>query len=163
MNTQREVIYTERRQMLEGQDVQEWVQDMIGEVTGAYIAGATEGFPEESDLEQLWTALATLYPISLTVEGVEAEAGGREALSREYLQELVADDTGRVRRAVRRSWAARSCVSSSVASCSACSTASGASTCTRWTTCARASACGPTHSATRSWSTSARASSCSPR
>ena len=65
---------------------------MIGEVTGAYITGATEGFPEEWDLDQLWTALGTLYPISLTVEGVEAEAGGREALAREYLQELVTDD-----------------------------------------------------------------------
>jgi preprotein translocase subunit SecA len=65
---------------------------MIGEVTGAYITGATEGFPEEWDLDQLWTALGTLYPISLTVEGVESEAGGREGLAREYLQELITDD-----------------------------------------------------------------------
>ncbi len=92
MSRQREVIYTERRQVLEGQDMQEWVHDMIGEVTGAYITGATEGFPEEWDLDQLWTALGTLYPIGLTVEGVEAEAGGREALAREYLQQLVTDD-----------------------------------------------------------------------
>ncbi len=92
MSRQREVIYTERRQVLEGEDMQEWVHDMIGEVTGAYITGATEGFPEEWDLDQLWTALSTLYPISLTVEGVEAEAGGREALTREYLQELITED-----------------------------------------------------------------------
>ena len=92
MSRQREVIYTERRQVLEGEDMQEWVHDMIGEVTGAYITGATEGFPEEWDLDQLWTALSTLYPISLTVEGVETEAGGREALSREYLQELITED-----------------------------------------------------------------------
>ena len=92
MSRQREVIYTERRQVLEGEDMQEWVHAMIGEVTGAYITGATEGFPEEWDLDQLWTALGTLYPISLTVEGVETEAGGREALTREYLQELITDD-----------------------------------------------------------------------
>ena len=92
MSRQREVIYTERRQVLEGEDMQEWVHAMIGEVTGAYITGATEGFPEEWDLDQLWTALSTLYPISLTVEGVETEAGGREALSREYLQELITED-----------------------------------------------------------------------
>jgi len=92
MSRQREVIYTERRQVLEGQDMQEWVQEMIGEVTGAYITGATEGFAEEWDLEQLWTALGTLYPVSLTVESVEAEAGGRHGLAREYLQELVTAD-----------------------------------------------------------------------
>jgi preprotein translocase subunit SecA len=92
MSRQREVIYTERRQVLEGEDMHDWVRDMIGEVTGAYIAGATEGFPEEWELDKLWTALGTLYPISLTVEGVEAEVGGREALSREYLQELILQD-----------------------------------------------------------------------
>ncbi len=92
MSRQREVIYTERRQVLEGEDMQDWVHAMIAEVTGAYITGATEGFSEEWDLERLWTALGTLYPIGLTIEGVEAEAGGRSALSREYLQEIVTED-----------------------------------------------------------------------
>ncbi len=92
MSRQREVIYTERRQVLEGQDMNEWVRSMIGEVTGAYIDGATEGFPEEWELEQLWTALGTLYPISLTIEGAEAEVGGRESLSREYLREAILAD-----------------------------------------------------------------------
>jgi preprotein translocase subunit SecA len=92
MSRQREVIYSERRQVLEGQDLQEWVTSMIGEVIGAYVGGATEGFPEEWDLEQLWTALGTLYPISITVAGVEAEAGSREALTRDLLHQLVLDD-----------------------------------------------------------------------
>jgi len=92
MSRQREVIYTERRQVLEGEDMHEWVRSMVGEVTGAYIAGATEGFPEEWDLDQLWTALGTLYPISLTVEGVESAVGGREALSRDYLHQFVVED-----------------------------------------------------------------------
>ncbi|MEV7395669.1 preprotein translocase subunit SecA [Aeromicrobium sp. NPDC092404] len=92
MSRQREVIYAERRRVLEGEDMHEWVTSMIGEVAGAYVRGATEGFPEEWELEQLWTALGTLYPIGLTVEGVEAEAGGREGLTREFLQEAVAED-----------------------------------------------------------------------
>ncbi|HJR89571.1 MAG TPA: preprotein translocase subunit SecA, partial [Aeromicrobium sp.] len=92
MSRQREVIYAERRKVLEGEDLQDWVRTMIGEVTQAYVTGATEGFPEEWDLEQLWTALGTLYPISLPVERVEGEAGGREALSREHLLQLVFDD-----------------------------------------------------------------------
>jgi preprotein translocase subunit SecA len=92
MSRQREVIYAERRRVLEGEDLQTWVGAMIGEVTAAYVTGGTDGFPEEWDLEKLWTALGTLYPISLTIAGVEAEAGGREALSRDYLQQLVLDD-----------------------------------------------------------------------
>jgi preprotein translocase subunit SecA len=92
MSRQREVIYAERRRVLEGEDMHEWVTSMIREVAGAYVHGATEGFPEEWELDQLWTALGTLYPISVTVEGVESEAGGREGLSREYLQEVIAED-----------------------------------------------------------------------
>jgi len=92
MSRQREVIYAERRKVLEGEDLQEWVRTMIGEVAQAYVHGATEGFPEEWDLEQLWTALGTLYAISLSIEAVENEAGGREALSRDYLHQLVLDD-----------------------------------------------------------------------
>ncbi|MFL6090316.1 MAG: preprotein translocase subunit SecA, partial [Aeromicrobium sp.] len=92
MSRQREVIYAERRKVLEGEDLQDWVTSMIGEVITAYVNGATEGFPEEWDLEQLWTALGTLYPISLTIAGVEAEAGSREALSRDLLHQRVLDD-----------------------------------------------------------------------
>jgi preprotein translocase subunit SecA len=92
MSRQREVIYAERRKVLEGEDLQGWVESMIDEVVTAYVGAATDGFPEEWDLEQLWTALGTLYPISLTVAGVEAEAGGREALSRDYLLGLIVDD-----------------------------------------------------------------------
>jgi preprotein translocase subunit SecA len=92
MSRQREVIYAERRKVLEGEDLQEWVRTMIGEVVQAYVHGATEGFPEEWDLDQLWTALGTLYPISLTIASVEDAAGGRESLSRDQLQQAVLDD-----------------------------------------------------------------------
>ncbi|MCW2838696.1 MAG: preprotein translocase subunit SecA, partial [Aeromicrobium sp.] len=92
MSRQREVIYGERRRVLEGEDMHEWVTSMIGEVTGAYVTGATEGFPEEWELQQLWTALGTLYPVGLTIEQVEAEAGGREGLSRELLKQKVEQD-----------------------------------------------------------------------
>jgi preprotein translocase subunit SecA len=92
MSRQREVIYTERREVLEGKDMSEWVRTRIAEVTGAYVTGATEGFPEEWELEQLWTALGTLYPVGLTIEQVEDEAGGREGLSRELLTEQITED-----------------------------------------------------------------------
>jgi preprotein translocase subunit SecA len=92
MNRQREVIYAERRRVLEGEDLQDRVQAMIDDVIEAYVAGATEGFPEEWDLDQLWIALKTLYPISLSLPDVEADHGGREGLSTDILVDLVLED-----------------------------------------------------------------------
>jgi len=85
MNRQREVIYGERRAVLEGADLHEQVRTMIDEVVEGYVVGATEGFAEEWDLDALWTALKTLYPITLRSASVEAEAGGRDGLTREDL------------------------------------------------------------------------------
>ena len=92
MSSQREVIYKERRRVLEGEDLHEWIRTMIPQVTDAYVTGATEGFSEEWELGQLWTALKTLYPITLTIEGVEDEVGGRGGLTRELLQEIISED-----------------------------------------------------------------------
>jgi len=94
MNRQREVIYTERRRVLEGADLHEQVRHMIGDVVTAYVEGATaEGYPEDWDLDELWKALRTLYPVSLTVEDVVAEVGGdRNALSADLLLEEVRAD-----------------------------------------------------------------------
>ncbi|MGZ8743198.1 MAG: preprotein translocase subunit SecA, partial [Nocardioides sp.] len=92
MNRQREVIYGERRAVLEGADLHDQVQTMIDNVVTGYVTAATEGFPEEWDLEALWSALKTLYPVSLRLDAVEAEAGGRNGLTREQLiEDIVAD------------------------------------------------------------------------
>ena len=54
--------------------------------------GGNEGFPEEWDLDQLWVALKTLYPTSMTVEQIEDEAGDRSGLTGEFLvAEITAD------------------------------------------------------------------------
>ena len=92
MNRQRKVVYAERRRVLEGEDLHELARTMIDEVVEAYVTGATEGFPEEWDLDQLWTALKTLYPISFTLAEFEEQSGGRPALSRELLVEAVRED-----------------------------------------------------------------------
>jgi len=91
LNKQRTVIYEERRRVLEGADLHEQVRHMIDDVVGAYVTAATsEGYPEDWDLEQLWTALRTLYPVGVTVEALEGRAGG--ALSTEFFaEELTAD------------------------------------------------------------------------
>ena len=39
---------------------------MLDDVVTAYVDGATaEGYPEDWDLDQLWTALSTLYPVGI--------------------------------------------------------------------------------------------------
>jgi preprotein translocase subunit SecA len=94
MNKQRTVVYAERRQVLEGADLSDQVRPMIADVITSYVEGATaSGYPEEWDLEGLWTAFKTLYPISLTIDEAIEQAGGERAdLSREFLvEELVAD------------------------------------------------------------------------
>ncbi len=94
MNKQRTVVYDERRRVLEGEDMSDQMRPMIDEVVTSYVVGATSsGYPEEWDLEQLWTALRTLYPISLTIEEAIEQAGGEKSdLTREFLvEEIVAD------------------------------------------------------------------------
>jgi preprotein translocase subunit SecA len=92
MDRQRKVVYAERRAVLEGADVHVQVQTMIDDVITGYVTAATDGFPEEWDLEQLWAALRQLYPVSLKLAAVEEEAGGRSGLTREGLiEDLKAD------------------------------------------------------------------------
>jgi preprotein translocase subunit SecA len=94
LNRQRKVIYDERRRVLEGEDLHEQIREMIDEVVSAYVKGATsEGFPEEWDLDMLWTAFRQLYHPTLTIADVEEEVGGERAgLSREFLIETIKED-----------------------------------------------------------------------
>ena len=94
LNKQRTVIYDERRQVLNGVDMSDQIRPMITDVITAYVTGATSsGYPEEWDLENLWVALKTRYPISLTIdEAIETAGGDRNDLTREFLiEEIVAD------------------------------------------------------------------------
>jgi len=92
MSRQREVIYGERRNVLEGADLQEHIREMIDDAISANVLAATEGYPEEWDLEALWTALRILYPVTLSHTELEAEAGGRDGLHRDDLVEALKAD-----------------------------------------------------------------------
>ncbi|GAB3656492.1 preprotein translocase subunit SecA [Nocardioides korecus] len=92
MSRQREVIYAERRRVLEGADLHDQVVEMIDDVVTAYVVASTEGFPEQWDLDALWAALKTVYPVSLRASELEREAGGRDGLDRDtLLDDLKAD------------------------------------------------------------------------
>src|SRR5699024_11027328 len=72
MNTQRQVIYEQRNEILEGSDEQvakhaeEFITSSITAVVGGYASD--EAHPEEWDFEELWVELAKLYPLSLNRE-----------------------------------------------------------------------------------------------
>src|SRR6184192_494353 len=87
MNTQREVIYEQRRQVLEGEDMSEEVLKWIDEVVEATVAEFTqEEYSEEWDLEGLVKQMATLYETEITVDELREELGeiSRESLIEEF-------------------------------------------------------------------------------
>ncbi|MFC8531049.1 preprotein translocase subunit SecA [Nocardia sp. NPDC057227] len=95
MNQQRTIIYGERNRILRGEDMEGQVQGMISDVITAYVDGATaEGYVEDWDLEKLWTALKTLYPIALNHKDLtgETEVGEAGDLTRDELLEILLDD-----------------------------------------------------------------------
>ncbi|CAN2242661.1 SecA Preprotein translocase subunit SecA (ATPase, RNA helicase) [actinobacterium SCGC AAA044-D11] len=93
MNRQRTVVYSERREVLEGADIQEQVKTFIVDTVTAYVESATgEGFSEEWDLDTLHTALKALYPISFTVEELINEVGGRPGLDQDFILDRVLGD-----------------------------------------------------------------------
>ena len=93
MNRQREVVYSERREVLEGADIQEQVKTFIVDTITAYVQAATsEGFGEDWDLDTLHTALKALYPISFSVEDLVNEVGGRSGLDQGFILDRVLGD-----------------------------------------------------------------------
>ncbi|MGB2738522.1 MAG: preprotein translocase subunit SecA, partial [Candidatus Nanopelagicales bacterium] len=94
MNRQRLVIYDERHRVLEGEDLENQVRSFLDDAIAAAVIGATtDGFPEEWDLEALWTHLQTLYPVGVSIEDLEQRSGGgRSGLSREFLTEELQED-----------------------------------------------------------------------
>ena len=93
MNRQREVIYGERRLVLEGKDLKEQVIEFMQDTLAAYVDAATaDGYAEDWDLETLWNHLKVIYPISFVPADLDAELGGRVGLDVELLKHRVLDD-----------------------------------------------------------------------
>jgi preprotein translocase subunit SecA len=94
LNQQRQVIYAERRRVLDGEDLHEQVRNMIDDVIGEYVTGAvSEGYAEDWDLEKLWTALKQLYPVGVTIEDVlESVDGEQSNLDADQLRERLVED-----------------------------------------------------------------------
>jgi preprotein translocase subunit SecA len=91
MNTQRQVIYEQRRRVLDGEDLSEDVREWIREVVEANVANATESeFPEEWDLDALVQQVQALYGTDITVEELREEVElERGALIEEFVDDAL--------------------------------------------------------------------------
>ncbi|HEX2032452.1 MAG TPA: preprotein translocase subunit SecA [Actinomycetota bacterium] len=89
MNTQRKIVYGERRRILEGENLRDQTLDMVAEVIQGTVAQYVSGevYPEEWDLEGLLTALRATYPSSLRKEDLEDLDA--DAIVEKVLQEAV--------------------------------------------------------------------------
>jgi preprotein translocase subunit SecA len=93
LNRQRQVIYVERRSVLEGADLRDQMIGFIDDAVRGQVDFATANtFPEEWNLDVLWQQLRALYPVTLNYEKLIEEAGDISGLSSEYLSELVSND-----------------------------------------------------------------------
>jgi preprotein translocase subunit SecA len=91
MNTQRQVIYEQRRRVLDGEDLSEDVREWVHEVVETTVSNATEGeFAEEWDLDTLVKQMQALYGTDITVEELREEVElEREALIEEFVEDAL--------------------------------------------------------------------------
>jgi preprotein translocase subunit SecA len=94
LNKQRQVIYAERKRVLDGEDLHDQVRHMIDDTITAYVEGATaEGYAEDWDLDRLWTSLKQLYPVGVSLDDLVEESGGMQGMDKEFLEVQLKEDT----------------------------------------------------------------------
>jgi preprotein translocase subunit SecA len=90
LNTQREVIYAQRRQVLEGQDLSEEIKSWTDDVIEQLVELHTEGeFTDDWDLDSLVQAFNALTDADFTVEELREDMDEitREALIEDFKEE----------------------------------------------------------------------------
>ena len=93
MNKQRSVVYSERREVLEGADIKDLTNNFLEETITAYVNSATsDGVAENWDLNTLWLALRALFPISFSAQDLINEVGEVGALDSEFVLDRVLVD-----------------------------------------------------------------------
>jgi len=94
LNRQRTVVYSERTRVLEHADLSVEFKSFIKDTISGYVVGALNTSNEDGvDLPQLWAALGTLYPVTVTAEDVVAQSGGnKNDIDDEFLTELLVED-----------------------------------------------------------------------
>lgn len=94
LNRQREAIYGDRRQILEGDDLHERVQTFLTDVVDDVLDQHTgEGSGDDWDFDALWVELKTLYPVGVTIDEVISEAGNKGRINRDFMRREILSDT----------------------------------------------------------------------
>ncbi|MDR1431058.1 MAG: preprotein translocase subunit SecA [Propionibacteriaceae bacterium] len=88
MNRQRHAIYTDRRQVLKGADVEAQLRANVNEVVKAYVHSFTEGFIEDWEWKAMWDQLKSLYPVSLKLDDYR---GRTDVTQEELVEDFQAD------------------------------------------------------------------------
>ncbi len=93
LNRQREAIYGDRRHILEGDDIADRVDSFLEETVKFLTTNAMSAKEDlDTALQTLWSELKAIYPISIEVDEVLAEAGSRTRLTSEFLaKEIISD------------------------------------------------------------------------
>jgi preprotein translocase subunit SecA len=91
MNTQRMVIYEQRRKVLDGVDLSDEIRGWVEEVVASNVAQFTEAeSPDEWDLAGLVAQMQGLYGTDMTVEELSEEVElTREALTDEFVEDAL--------------------------------------------------------------------------
>ena len=100
MNTQRMVIYEQRRRVLEGDDLSDEVKGWITETVEGAVRQLTDAeFAEDWDLEGIVTSMVSLYGTDITVDELreEVDVTDREALVEEFVEDALEAYTDRER------------------------------------------------------------------
>ncbi|RZU64391.1 protein translocase subunit secA [Microterricola gilva] len=93
LNRQREAIYSDRRHILEGDDLHERTQAFLESVIDDVLAQHTsEGAGDDWDFDALWTELKTLYPVGITIDEVVAEAGNKGKINPDFMRREILSD-----------------------------------------------------------------------
>ncbi|MFF1633643.1 preprotein translocase subunit SecA [Leifsonia sp. NPDC058248] len=93
LNRQREAIYSDRRHILEGDDLHERTQQFLTDVIDDILDSHTgEGNGDDWDFDALWSELKTLYPVGVTIDEVITEAGNKGKINREFMRREILSD-----------------------------------------------------------------------
>ncbi len=92
LNRQREVIYSDRRHVLAGDDIADRVQTFLAEVINDVVSAHISEGSGDWNLDALWSDLKQIYPVGLQINEVLEEAGSRAKLTKRWLiEELLSD------------------------------------------------------------------------
>jgi preprotein translocase subunit SecA len=85
MNVQRQVIYEQRRQVLEGEDLSEGIAEWIDDLVERIVMQHTESdYAEEWDLDALFKDIAGVYEMEIKPEELDTASMSREDLIAEF-------------------------------------------------------------------------------